>query len=76
MPRPPVEGSVMRKTMVLGAMLFLLYIPLHAYALVQERTWGGADRDGARGVATAADGSVYVTGGTRSFDPLGKTRSF
>jgi hypothetical protein len=57
----------MRKTIVIGSALLLLQIPLMAYVLVQERTWGGPERDGAQGVAVAGDGSVYVTGGTRSF---------
>ena len=57
----------MRKTIVLGTALVLLQIPLLAYVLLQERTWGGPERDGAQGVAVAGDGSVYVTGETRSF---------
>jgi len=57
----------MRKTIVLGTTLILLQIPLQAHVLLQQRTWGGADRDGANGVAVAGDGSVYVTGSTRSF---------
>jgi hypothetical protein len=57
----------MRKPIALGAALTLLQLTLLAYVLQQERTWGGADRDGAQGVAAAADGSAYVTGGTRSF---------
>ena len=57
----------MRKTILLGTSLILLQIPLLAYVLLHERTWGGTDRDGAGGVAVAADGSVYVTGVTRSF---------
>lgn len=57
----------MRKTIVLGAALALLQVTLLGFVLQQERTWGGPDRDGAQGVAAAADGSVYVTGGTRSF---------
>jgi hypothetical protein len=57
----------MRKTIVLGTTLILLQIPLLAYVLLQQRTWGGPDRDGANGVAVAGDGSVYVTGSTRSF---------
>jgi hypothetical protein len=35
--------------------------------VLQQRTWGGPERDGAQGVAVAKDGSVYVTGSTRSF---------
>ena len=66
----------MRKTIVLGTSLILLQIPLLAYVLLQERTWGGPDRDGANGVAVASDGSVYVTGETRSFGAGGPTRSF
>jgi hypothetical protein len=63
----------MRKTIVMGTILVLVQIPLLAYVLLQERTWGGTDRDGARGVAVRAlDGSVYVTGSTRSFDPAGE----
>ena len=57
----------MRKTIMLGAILILVPVPLLAYVLLAERTWGGAERDGANGVAVAADGSVYVTGETRSF---------
>ena len=57
----------MRKTIAFGAALTLLQVTLLAYVLQQERTWGGPDSDGAQGVAAAADGSVYVTGGTRSF---------
>ena len=57
----------MRKTILLGTTLILLQIPLLAYVLLHERTWGGPDRDGAQGVAVASDGSVYVTGETRSF---------
>ncbi len=57
----------MRKTMVLATTLILLQIALLAYVPLQERTWGGFDRDGAQGVAVAGDGSVYVTGETRSF---------
>lgn len=57
----------MRKTIVLGTTLILSQIPLQAHVLLQQRTWGGANRDGANGVAVAGDGSVYVTGSTRSF---------
>src|SRR5262245_17394801 len=57
----------MRKTIVIGLALILVQIPLLAFLLVQQKTWGGVDRDGANGVAVAADGSVYVTGSTRSF---------
>ena len=57
----------MRKTIVLGIALIVLQIPLLAYVLLQERNWGGPDRDAAHGVAVAGDGSVYVTGSTRSF---------
>jgi hypothetical protein len=62
----------MRKTIVLGAILIGLQIPLLAYVLVQERTWGGSERDGAIGVAAAGDGSVYVTGSTLSFGAGGE----
>ena len=57
----------MRKTIALGTTLILLQIPLLAYVLQQEHTWGGLERDGANGVVVASDGSVYVTGSTRSF---------
>jgi hypothetical protein len=57
----------MRKTILLGTILILLQIPLLAYVLLQQRTWGGERRDGANGVAVGSDGSVYVTGETRSF---------
>ena len=62
----------MRKTILLGTSLILVQFPLLAYVLVHERTWGGIDRDGANGVAVAADGSVYVTGVTRSFGAGGE----
>lgn len=58
----------MRKTMVLGAALLVLQIPLLALTLLQERTWGGADHDDANEVAAASDGSVYVAGTTLSSD--------
>ena len=57
----------MRKTIVLASALILVQISLLAYVFQQERTWGGPDRDGAQAVAVAGDGSVYVTGETRSF---------
>jgi hypothetical protein len=57
----------MRKTIVVATALILFQISLLAYVFQQERTWGGPDRDGAQGVAVAGDGSVYVTGETRSF---------
>src|SRR5262245_41789504 len=61
----PGHRTTMR--FVAGLALILNTFTLLAYDLQQERTWGGVDRDGAQGVAAAADGSVYVTGGTRSF---------
>jgi len=57
----------MRKTIVLGTTLLMLQAPMAAHVLLQQRTWGGPERDGANGVAVASDGSVYVTGSTRSF---------
>ena len=66
----------MRKTIVVGAALTLLSVTLLAYVLQQGRTWGGPDRDGAQGVAVAADGSVYVTGGTLSFSAAGDEDAF
>jgi uncharacterized delta-60 repeat protein len=57
----------MRKTIVLGVVLLLIQIPLIALVLVQEITWGGPDADLASDVAVASDGSVYLTGVTRSF---------
>ena len=62
----------MRKTIALGVILIVLQIPLLAYVLLQERTWGGSERDGAHGVAAAGDGSVYVAGATRSFGAGGE----
>jgi hypothetical protein len=62
----------MRKTIVLGTVVILVQIPLLAYVSVQERTWGGPERDGALGVAVGGDGSVYMTGGTRSFGAGGE----
>ena len=59
----------MRKTIVLGTTLILLQIPLLAYLLLQERTWGGPLRDGAQGVAVDSSGNVYVTGSTRLVAP-------
>src|SRR5262245_2769711 len=53
--------------LVAGLPFILNAFTLLAFELQQQRTWGGPDRDGAQGVAAAADGSVYVTGGTRSF---------
>ena len=58
----------MRKTIVIGACLLLLQIPLLALTLLQERTWGGADTDDGNEIAVAPDGSVYVAGTTASAD--------
>jgi hypothetical protein len=38
-----------------------------AGTLLWERTWGGSESDSANAVATAADGSVYITGRETSF---------
>src|SRR5258705_17065 len=65
----------MRKTIVLGTTLILLQIPLQAHVLLQQRTSGGADRDGAWGgnqegasaIAIASNGTIYVTGFTSAF---------
>ena len=58
----------MRKTIVLGAALLLVQIPLLALTLIQATTWGGANHDDANEVAFASDGSVYVAGTTESAD--------
>ena len=58
----------MRKSLVLGAGLLLLQIPLLALALLQAQTWGGAFTDEANEIAFASDGSVYVAGTTESAD--------
>ena len=58
----------MRKTLVLGAGLLLVQIPLLALTLLQEAAWGGANSDDANEVAFASDGSVYVAGTTISAD--------
>jgi uncharacterized delta-60 repeat protein len=44
--------------------------------LLSETTWGGADNDVAEGVAVAPDGSSYLVGLTRSFDPFGTPELF
>jgi hypothetical protein len=59
---------LMRKTIVLGAALLLVQIPLLALTLIQATTWGGANHDDANEVAFASDGSVYVAGTTESAD--------
>jgi hypothetical protein len=58
----------MRKTLVLGAGLLLVQIPLLALTLLQESTWGGVNTDDANEVAFASDGSVYVAGTTITAD--------
>ena len=58
----------MRKTIVFGAGLLLVQVPLLALTLLQERTWGGANTDDANEVAFASDGSVYVAGTTVTAD--------
>ena len=58
----------MRKTILLGAVLLAVQIPLVALTLLQERTWGGAADDRADEVAIASDGSVYVAGTTETAD--------
>lgn len=58
----------MRKTLVIGAGLLLVQIPLLALTLLQEATWGGPNHDDANEVAFASDGGVYVAGTTESGD--------
>jgi hypothetical protein len=58
----------MRKTLLIGAALLLVQIPLLALTLLQATTWGGAFPDEATEVAFAADGSVFVAGTTVSAD--------
>jgi uncharacterized delta-60 repeat protein len=53
--------------MLLATALVVVQIPLVALVLSQERTWGGGDEDGAQDVVVTLDGSVYITGTTRSF---------
>jgi hypothetical protein len=60
----------MRKTLILGAVLLLVRIPLLALTLVQQKTWGASGDllrqrtwddigfDAARAVAAAPDGAV------------------
>ena len=62
----------MRKTVVLGVVLFLIQVSLIALVLVQQITWGGLDREHAFDVAAGPGGSVYVTGVTRSFGAGGE----
>jgi uncharacterized delta-60 repeat protein len=57
----------MKKTFAFGGALLVAQISLLALAVSQERTWGGTQLDEGSGVATAPDGSVYVTGSTLSF---------
>jgi hypothetical protein len=44
--------------------------------VVSETTWGGADSEVTNGAAVAADGSSYLAGFTRSFDPFGQENVF
>jgi hypothetical protein len=57
----------MRKTIILAVILLLVQISLIALTLLQEITWGGPDAELGSDVEVAADGSVYITGETRSF---------
>ncbi len=67
----------MRKTIMLGTILSLFQIPLLAYVLLQERTWGGPERDGAQGIAVAGDGSVDTSWEVRgASEPAATMRSF
>ena len=53
----------------LAAVLTLVTGPqtVQAMSPAFERTWGGPASESARGVAVAADGSVYLTGDGKSF---------
>jgi hypothetical protein len=48
----------------------------HAATLITDTTWGGPDSEVAEGTAIAADGSTYLAGFTRSFDPFGQLQVF
>jgi uncharacterized delta-60 repeat protein len=47
-----------------------------AATLVSDTTWGGPDSEVTEGTALAADGSTYLAGFTRSFDPFGQLQVF
>jgi uncharacterized delta-60 repeat protein len=49
---------------------------VHAATVASESTWGGAQSEGARGVETASDGSIYLVGRTFSFDPFQRPHVF
>ena len=72
--RPVVRRVVLT---VLPAMV-LVAAPAPAYAatVLSQTTWGGADSEVTAGTAVASDGSTYLAGFTRSFDPAARPRIF
>jgi len=47
-----------------------------AATLVSDTTWGGPGSEVTEGTAIAADGSTYLAGFTRSFDPFDQSHIF
>src|SRR6266568_264971 len=70
-----VFDTIGKRSKIRGIMLASLALLLPGVAigspsgptLLSQTTWGGANSDGANGVAVAADGSAYVVGTTDSF---------
>ena len=70
-----ISAATGKQFVIQGIMLASLALLLPGVAvgspsgptLLSQTTWGGANSDGANGVAVASDGSAYVVGTTDSF---------
>jgi len=66
--------------MVLAGLSLLLVVAAapaaRAATLLSQTTWGGPDSEVTEGTAVTADGSTYLAGFTRSFDPAARPSIF
>jgi uncharacterized delta-60 repeat protein len=69
-----VKGLVPAVAVVL--VTALAAAPARGATVVSETTWGGASTEETHAAAVAPDGSTYLAGVTRSFDPSGQEQRF
>jgi uncharacterized delta-60 repeat protein len=74
------RGLVVRRMVLAGLSLLLVVAAAPAAraaaTLLSQTTWGGPDSEVTDGTAVAADGSTYLAGFTRSFNPSARPTIF